>query len=129
MAATTAPDEEAPLLGGRRVPVTGGIAEPEPEGATLAGFSNQRSRNPNVRATSSTDERPGVVKKTPLPWAQLSIILFLRFAEALTTQVISPVSSLISLPSRFSLAVLRMGELIRALDVLFFAVCTRGWFE
>jgi len=97
MTATTMPDEGLPLLDGQRVPVTGRIAEPEPEDATLASPSNRRNRDPKVRATSNADERPGV--KTPLLWAQLSIILFLRFAEAVTMQVISPVSTPISFPS------------------------------
>ena len=102
MAATTAPNEETPLLGDQWVPVTGRIAEPEPEATILASPPNQRNGNPSVRTTSSADERPDAVKETPLPWAQLSIILFLRFAEALTAQVISPVSSSIGFPS-FSL--------------------------
>ena len=33
-----------------------------------------------------------MAKKTPLPWGQLSVVLFLQLAEPLTAQVISPVS-------------------------------------
>jgi hypothetical protein len=38
-------------------------------------------------------EQSDVVKRTPLPWAQFSIVLFLQLAEPLTAQVIYPVSS------------------------------------
>jgi hypothetical protein len=91
----TLPDEETPLLGGQRVSAVR-ITEPEPEfeAATLAGPSNQGSRTSSIK--SKTDAKglsEDVVKKTPLPWAQFSIVMFLQLAEPLTSQVIYPVSS------------------------------------
>ena len=62
--ASTIPNDEVPLLRGQHVPAT----EPEPEG-------------------------PDVVRKTPIPWAQFAIVLFLEVAEPLASRVIFPVSS------------------------------------
>jgi len=58
--------------------------EPEPEAATLAGPSNQGSRTPGDKGRENADGEAVVVKGTPPPWAQLSSILFLEIAEALT---------------------------------------------
>ena len=88
MAMANVPNEETPLLGGQQSSAAGGVTSPESEVATLAG-----SRTPSVKDRSNTDGGPDVIKKTPLPWAQLSIVLFLEIAEPLTAQVISPVSS------------------------------------
>ena len=88
----TAPDEESPLLGTQRGPAIGRTVRHEPEVITSAGPSNRGSRTPSVRNGMNINERSGVVKKTPLPWAQLSITLHLLLMEPLTSQVISPVS-------------------------------------
>ena len=95
------PNEETPLLGGQQVLASGGVAGHEPEVDTLAG-----SRTPSVEGRTNADGWSDVIKKTPLPWAQLSIVLFLELAEPLTSQVISPVSSstgflLITTPESF----------------------------
>ena len=95
-ATQTVPDEETPLLTGQQVPDTGNPAECEPEVATLAGPSSQSSRTPSIKGKKDAN---GVVKKTPLPWVQFSITLFLQLAEPLTSQVISPVSSSLGLSS------------------------------
>ena len=87
------PDEETPLLGGKHVSDVGSISEPDSEDATLAGPSNQGSRTPSIKGKANTSP----VKKTPLPWAQFSIVLFLQLAEPLTSQVIYPVSSTLHL--------------------------------
>lgn len=93
LAIQTAPDEQTPLLGGKNVSATQGVisVDPDPETATLAGSSNQSSRAPSIASKADVSDR--VIKKTPLPWAQFSIILFLQLAEPLTSQVIYPVSS------------------------------------
>jgi len=88
----TAPDEETPLLHGQHRSAIGGVTEPNSEAVTLAGPSNQGSRASSVVGKTSPNRGSGMVKKTPLPWAQFSIILFLQLAEPLTSQVISPVS-------------------------------------
>ena len=82
------PDEETPLLGGQRVSAVGIITEPEPEATAQAGPSNQDSHTSSVGSETNTN----VVKKTPLPWAQFSLVMFLQLAEPLTSQVIYPVS-------------------------------------
>ena len=87
-----APDEETPLLGSRHVSIPKRTVEPESEAATLAGPSNHTSRTSSIGGKTNVNGRLEVVKKTPLPWAQFSIILFLQLAEPLTMQVISPVS-------------------------------------
>ena len=92
---TTVPDEETPLLGGQQVSAIEGITEREPEVATLAGPSNQGSRTPSIKGKTNANGGSDTVKKTPLPWAQFSIALFLQLAEPLTAQVISPVSFLV----------------------------------
>ena len=92
MTTPTVPDEETPLLHGEHRSAIGGVTEPDSEVATLAGPSNQVSRASSVVGKTSPNRGSGMVKKTPLPWAQFSIILFLQLAEPLTSQVISPVS-------------------------------------
>ena len=92
----TVPTEETPLLGGQQVLTTRRVAEPESESDTLAS-----SRAPSVKDRRKTDRGPDAVKKTPLPWAQLSIVLILELAEPLTSQVISPVGSSIRFHSYF----------------------------
>ena len=42
-------------------------------------------------------------KKTPLPWGQVSIILFLQLAEPLTSQVIYPFAPQVSASAFFLL--------------------------
>ena len=88
----TIPDEETPLLIGDQQVST--VGRNESEVATLADPSNQSGRAISIRdGTNSDDEsRLDVVKKTPLPWTRLSIVLSILLAEHLTTQVISPVS-------------------------------------
>lgn len=89
---TTTPDDRTPLLCGQQVPTIRSVTEPEPEPAPLAGPSNQSSRIQSAEG-GSTNGGSDVTKKTPLPWGQLSVVLFLQLAEPLTAQVISPVSS------------------------------------
>ena len=93
---TTTPviNEETPLLRDQRVSVIERVTdpEPEPEAVTLA---DQSSRTPSVKG--GRNGSPDVVKKTPLPWPQFSLTLFLLLAEPLTAQVISPVSSSVGL--------------------------------
>ena len=91
MTTTAVPDEETPLLRDQRVSAIERVTDPEPEAVTLAGLSNQSTRPPSIKG--GRNGRPDVVKKTPLPWAQFSLTLFLLLAEPLTAQVISPVSS------------------------------------
>lgn len=86
----TEPDEVTPLLGGNPVSDITNISDPDSEAATLAGSPNQTSRTSSIKGKVNTDGPTDVVKKTPLPWAQLSIVLFLQLAEPLTSQVISP---------------------------------------
>ena len=95
MTATTppVPDEETPLLGGKQGPAIKRTTEREPETAVLAGPSNHTSLTPSIRGRTNADGGSDVVKKTPLPWAQFSIVLLLMLTEPLTSQVISPVSS------------------------------------
>ena len=88
------PDEETPLLGGQQVPALEVITESESEAATLAGSPNQGSRTQSVGGKTNANGGSEVVKKTPLPWAQFSIVIFLQLAEPLTSQVIYPVSLL-----------------------------------
>ena len=83
----TSADEETPLLGGHRVSALEGTTEPEAETVTLAGPSNQGSRTSSIGGKTNAN----VVQKTPLPWAQFSIVMFLQLAEPLTSQVIYPV--------------------------------------
>jgi hypothetical protein len=86
------PNEETPLLGGQRVLVVGRITEHEPEAATLADPSSRtNSRTSSIRGNINAKGQSDVAKKTPLPWAQFSIALFLQLAEPLTSQVIYPV--------------------------------------
>jgi hypothetical protein len=88
----TSPDEETPLLGGQKVSVVERIAELSPEAATLAGPSNHGSRTSSIGSKAKAKEQSNMVKRTPLPWAQFSIVMFLQLAEPLTSQVIYPVS-------------------------------------
>ena len=95
VADSTVPNEETPLLGGNQVSaIEGVISEPDSEAATLEGLSNS-SRTPSIAKNNATGASEPV-KKTPLPWAQFSILLFLQLAEPLTSQVIYPVSSPVS---------------------------------
>jgi len=89
----TVPDEETPLLGGQQVPSIGRITESESEATTLTGPSNQGSRTPSIKGRTNANRGSEAAKRTPLPWAQLSLVLFLQLAEPLTSQVIYPVSS------------------------------------
>jgi hypothetical protein len=89
----TGPDEETPLLGGRRVSDVRSISEQDSEAATLAGPSNRGSRTSSIKGKANANLASEVVKKTPVPWAQFSIVMFLQLAEPLTSQVIYPVSS------------------------------------
>jgi hypothetical protein len=89
----TGPDEETPLLGGRQVSDVRSISEQDSEAATLAGPSNRGSRTSSIKGKANANLAPEVVKKTPVPWAQFSIVMFLQLAEPLTSQVIYPVSS------------------------------------
>jgi hypothetical protein len=89
----TLPDEETPLLGGQQVSAAGRITESEPEAATPGSLSSQGSRTSTIVGKTNADEGSDVVKKTPLPWAQFSIVLVLQLAEPLSSQVIYPVSS------------------------------------
>jgi len=91
MTATVAANEETPLLRDQQVSAIERVTDPEPEAVTLAGLSNQISPAPGLKG--GRNGSPDVVKKTPLPWAQFSLTLFLLLAEPLTAQVISPVSS------------------------------------
>ncbi|KAF9790416.1 member of major facilitator multidrug-resistance DHA1 sub-family [Thelephora terrestris] len=97
----TGPDEETPLLGGRQVSDVRSISEQDSEAATLAGPSNRGSRTSSIKGKANANLAPEVVKKTPVPWAQFSIVMFLQLAEPLTSQVIYPFAP----------------ELIRSLDV------------
>jgi len=92
MTIPSVPDEETSPLHGQRRSVIGGVTEPDSEAVTLADPSNQGSRTSNIIGKTSSNRGSGVVKKTPLPWAQFSIILFLQLAGPLTAQVIAPVS-------------------------------------
>jgi hypothetical protein len=103
----TAPDEETPLLTGNNV----SAIEPGSEAATVADPSTQSSRTPSVKRNANPDGVSKPTKRTPLPWAQLSIILFLQLAEPLTSQVIYPVSS-------------ALGITYPALNAPVFPVCT-----
>lgn len=94
VAIPTTPDEETPLLGGNNVSAIEGVIYEsllDSEAATLAGPSCQGSRAPSLKGKANGVYEP--IKKTPLPWAQFSIIMFLHLAEPLTSQVISPVSA------------------------------------
>ncbi|KAF9648963.1 MFS general substrate transporter [Thelephora ganbajun] len=64
--------------------------ESESEVVTLAGPSGQGSRTPSIKGKINANGGSEVVEKTPLPWAQLSIVLFVQLAEPLTSQVIYP---------------------------------------
>lgn len=93
MAIPTVSNEEIPPLDGQRVLAVGEIAESESETVTLAGPSNQGGRAPRIKGKANASGGSEMVKKTPLPWNQFSIILFLQLAEPLASQVIYPVSS------------------------------------
>ena len=73
---STVPDEETPLLGGQRISATGRITKSKPAAATLTDPGNESK----------------LIKKTPFPWTQFSIISLLLLTEPLTSQVIYPVS-------------------------------------
>lgn len=88
-----APDKETPLLGGKGVPaVEVMMSVPSSEAATLVGPSSQGSWSPSVKGSENASGILEPLKKTPLPWAQFSIVLFFQLAEPLTAQVIYPVS-------------------------------------
>ena len=81
----TGPDEETtPLLGGDGASKTVRIYESHPKAVALA----DHCTNEGV----TTNGVPEVVKETPFPWTQVSIIMFLQLAEPMTSLVISPVS-------------------------------------
>ena len=86
----TAPDEETPLLSDQQVSAMG---RSEANAATLISPLNQSGRTVSIEGRTDANEgsQSDIVKKTPLPWAQLSIVLFMLLAEYLTVQVISPV--------------------------------------
>ena len=93
----TGPDEETPLLGGKAVSDIGRTSGPDRRDATLEEppslGSRTQSSNGNAADFGGVAE---AVKKTPLPWAQLSIVLLSQLAEPLNSQVIYPVSALIA---------------------------------
>ena len=117
----TAPDEETPLLGGQRVSAVGRITESDSKAAMLPTPSNQGSRTASVKGKTNANGGTETAKKTPLPWAQFSIILLLQFAEPLTAQVIYPVSSLTGFSSDyFTLASIDTGRIqLRCLTIIF----------
>lgn len=86
-------DEGTPLLSDRHA-----SAAEESELEAAISTSNQSGRTPIIQGEANVNgrSRSGVVKKTPLPWAQFSVTLLLQVADHLTAQVISPVSSPIS---------------------------------
>lgn len=88
----TFPDEQTPLLGGPAVSAAAETSEPSSEAATLAGPSNRGSRTPSILGKANGDGVSEANGKTPLPWAQFSIVLILQLVEPLTSQVIYPVS-------------------------------------
>lgn len=90
------PDEGTPLLGRQQVSAVGRITESEPEAVAVASPPNRATGTPSVRGKADATRGSEAVKRTPLPWAQFSIVLFLQLAEPLTSQVIFPVSSSIS---------------------------------
>jgi hypothetical protein len=93
MTIPTIPDEDTPLLGNQHRSAIGKVTESDSEVSTLTGPSNQSASNISGKSNPGQgSDRSEVAKKTPLPWAQFSIILFLQLAEPLTSQVISPVS-------------------------------------
>jgi len=98
---STVPDEGTPLLGGQQVPGIGRITESESDAAAVVGPPNRGSGTPNIKGKTAVSSGSEAVKRTPLPWAQFSIVLFLQLAEPLTSQVIFPVSSSISFSSVF----------------------------
>jgi hypothetical protein len=89
------PDEETPLLGGREVSDVETVPEPDSEAITLAGPSHWSSRTSSLRWKHNSSRSQEAVERTPLPWAQLWIVLVLQLEEPLTAQVISPVSSIL----------------------------------
>ena len=78
MTLTDPDDEQTPLLGK--------ISGPEPDTEP----SHRDTPIPPLGGKIDGDEP---ITKTPLPWAQLSMVLLLQLAEPLTAQVIFPVSS------------------------------------
>ena len=86
---STVPDEGPSLLGGQQVSAIERITESEPRADTLTDPSNLGSESKQI-------------KKTPFPWAQFSIVLFLQLAEPFSSLAIYPVSLL----TGFSLALL-----------------------
>ena len=98
VAIPTVPGEQTPLLYGNGISVAEGISESDSEVANLAEPVNRGSQTPSIKGKANGNGVSRANKKTPLPWAQFSIVLFLQLAEPLTSQVISPVS-LITLES------------------------------
>lgn len=88
----TARHEQTPLLSDQRTSAIKGITESESDATTLAAPSGRNSRRSSIRSKTNSNGGSEVVKKTPLPWAQFSIVIFLQLAEPLTAQVIYPVS-------------------------------------
>ena len=86
-------DEETSLLGGQQVSAIERITESEPRADTLTDPSNRGSESK-------------LIKKTPFPWAQFSIVLFLQLAEPFSLLAIYPVSLL----SGFFLALFCFGR-------------------
>ena len=89
----TVPDEQTPLLAGQGVSTLCETSEPGSPAPTLAVPSNRGSRTPSILGKANGEGASDAIKKTPLPWAQFSIVLVLQLVEPLTSQVIYPVSS------------------------------------
>lgn len=89
----TTPDEETALQDRKGVSATGGvILGANPEVVTLELPLSQDSRTPSIEGNADACGVSEAIEKTPLPWAQFSVLLFLQLAEPLTSNVIYPVS-------------------------------------
>ena len=94
VAIPTTADEETPLLGGKSISaIEGAVSEQGSEAATLAGPSSHVGRTSSIKGNANANGVSEAIEKTPLPWAQYSIVLFLQLADPLTSQAIHPVSS------------------------------------
>ena len=97
----TVPDERTPLLCCQQALAVAKTTEQDPDAVTLIGPSNPASPTSSLKqlkgTTTNAEGGTEVVKKTPLPWIQFSITLFLQLAEPLSGHVISPVSSPVNL--------------------------------
>jgi hypothetical protein len=90
----TNPDDKTPLLKGEDASDTGKTSIPRP--GAVAGPPDPGSCVRSIDGEADVNGASKVVKKTPLPWAQLSVVLFLQLTEPLTSEVIYPVSSVLS---------------------------------